>query len=86
MLNITLTKEQTAQLHQATRGIVTVTLTKEQYETVKKRFPKLAVMKMTVTLPSRGLAAPFIPGGTVVSAAVSGIGQSREALATVSEA
>ncbi|GEM_PF-5890701 len=80
MVTITLTPEQATQLAMAPRREVTVTLTREQVNAIKRSFPWFATNKMTMTFPMGGKAAPFIPGGSVVSAAISGIGHLGQAL------
>ncbi len=79
-LKISLTAKQATQLSKAPRGEVTVILTSEQYKAIKRRFPKLATMDMRINL-----AAPFIPGGNVLSAAVNGLSQSGDAIGSLSE-
>ena len=80
MVTITLTPKQATQLSVAPRGEVTVTLTREQVNAIKHSFPWFATDKMTMTLPMGGKAASFVPGGSVVSAAISGIGHLGQAL------
>ena len=86
-LTITLTGEQMAQVSKAGGNEITVKLTREQYAAIKKQFPKLGTMKMRITLPKSGprKAAPFIPGGAVLSVAVSGVNQMQEATGSISD-
>ncbi len=86
-LKIPLTAKQATQLSKATRGeVVTVTLTSEQYKAIKKRFPKLANNGLRVTLSaSKQRSTSGLSFGDILSAAVSGINQDGEAIASLSE-
>ncbi len=84
MVTITLTENQISQLSTTSRSEVTMTLTREQFKAIKKRYPELSSNRITITVPVdiRGsqLAAPYIPGGAVVAAAVSSTGQLKGSL------
>jgi hypothetical protein len=82
MLLVPLTKQQTAVLAKG-RGkrVVAIALTDAQYRTIRQRFPALAVKRANLTVGA--VAAPFIPGGAVVSASISGLSQSKEAVGSV---
>jgi hypothetical protein len=89
MTTVTLTPEQQASLTLALRRAVpevTVTLTREQSKQIKRSFPELEGMKMTVRLPINEVTgAPFIPGGAVLSAAISGVSQLKGAIGDLSQ-
>jgi hypothetical protein len=79
-----LTSAQTSKVAADTKGkrgwvVVKVRLTERQFKAIKERFPKLA----SYTMAGKVLA-PYVPAGTVLSAAVSGLGQTRNALGTLS--
>ena len=77
-LLVPLTKQQVAALAKGKgKRVVTIALTDAQYRTIKERFPSVAVKRARLAVGAT--AAPFIPGGAVVSAAISGISQLREA-------
>lgn len=86
---ITFTARQRAQLSKSSRNVVTVRLTRAQYYAIKKRFPKIRTMRIQVTLSGgkigANIAAPFVPGGSVVSAAISSISSRGEAIAKLSD-
>ena len=83
-LIITLTPEQSAAVSGSRESEVIISLTDKQFETIRRRYPRLSKRTMKLSISAGAVAAPFVPGGAVLSAAVSGIGQMKEALGTVS--
>lgn len=78
---IALTPEQASTIQRAGGAQTSIRLTRQQFDTIKKRCPSLTsfAMKVSAAMGSpasrsaAGVAAPFVPGGSVISAAISGV-------------
>ncbi len=82
---IPLTKKQIDIIKRSKSDEVTVPLTDEQYNKIKEHFPNLSIKAITIPTNKVNLAAPFLPGGSVLSAAISGSGQTTRATASLSD-